>query len=263
MSWRLILPLSALTAVVLTSSPARSQVYEVIHPEVEKGRFELEALNGVVLSGRETGEERSAHEFAIGYAPTSFWMPKLALELANPEGEDVVVEAFEFENVFVLFQSGHGHAGHGHGHSHDDDALTYALGFYGKLEVPNEGGFDEGALELGPIGEISTGAVSVIGNFLVDLPFEENTDPGLTYALQASTPLAAALAAGFEAHGSVAQAFGDAPGLDEQEHVVGPALYAELDLGDGRVLEPRAALLFGLTEAAPDATLSFNLELKF
>lgn len=38
---------------------------------------------------------------------------------------------------------------------------------------------------------------------------------------------------------------------------------AEVDLGDGRVLEPRAALLFGLTEAAPDATLSFNLELKF
>ncbi len=262
LSWRLsAAPLALISAFF--ACPASAQVFEVVHPEVEKGAFELEALNGVVLSDRETGEERSAHEFALGYAPTSFWMPKLALELANPEGEDVVVEAFEFENIFLLFQGGGDGHDHAHGHDHADGAGRYALGFYGKLEVPNEGGIDDGAVVFGPLGEVSLGPVGLIGNFFVEVPFAEDSDPGLAYALQASTPVADSLELGFEAHGSVEQAFGDAPDLSEQEHVVGPAVYSAVDLGDGRLLEPRAALLFGVTEAAPDVTLSLNLELKF
>ena len=38
---------------------------------------------------------------------------------------------------------------------------------------------------------------------------------------------------------------------------------AEFEAGQGRVIEPRLAILFGLTEGSPDAVASFNLELKF
>ena len=131
------------------------------------------------------------------------------------------------------------------------------------MEVPNEGGFDKGALELGPIGEIGVGPVSIIGNLLVEIPFEDGVDPGLVYALGASTEVSDAIAIGVEAFGSIEEAFGDAPPTDEQEHYLGPALYFEADLGRGRVLEPRFAVLFGLTDAAADAVLSLNFELVF
>ena len=98
---------------------------------------------------------------------------------------------------------------------------------------------------------------------MVEIPFEDGIDPGLIYALAASTGVSDAIAFGVEAFGSIEEAFGDAPPTDEQEHYLGPALYFEADLGHGRVLEPRLAVLFGLTDAAADAAPSLNFELAF
>ncbi|MGF1611685.1 MAG: hypothetical protein ACFCUQ_19945 [Kiloniellales bacterium] len=247
---------------------AVGQVFEVIHPEVERGRFELEGLNGVVLDDLETGEARSAHEIAIGYAPLSFWKTKIAVEIAKPEGENAEYEAFEWENV-ILFPFGKHAKGHGHDHGHDHDEFFSfgAAGLYVALEVPNEGGIDSGAIEVGPIVEMSFGPVQVVANLFVEVPFEDDEDPGLSYALSAAIPVAkfepVALAAGFEAHGGAEGVFGAATPIDDNSHVIGPALYGDIDLGRGRVLEPRVALLFGLTDGSPDTVLSFNIELKF
>ena len=40
-------------------------------------------------------------------------------------------------------------------------------------------------------------------------------------------------------------------------------IFGEFDLGRGRVLEPKLGILFGLTDDAPDAVISLNIELKF
>ncbi|MEL7154876.1 MAG: hypothetical protein AAFN51_14015, partial [Pseudomonadota bacterium] len=71
------------------------------------------------------------------------------------------------------------------------------------------------------------------------------------------------LAGGFEAHGGVEELFGNGTPLGDNTHVVGPALYAGFDAGNGRSIEPRLAILFGLTNASPDAVASFNIELKY
>lgn len=246
--------------VAMQSSGAGAQVFEVIHPEIEAGGFEFESLNGVSLVDVEDGEERSAHEIALSYAPFSFWKPTAAIEIANPEGEDAEVEAFELENVFLL-PFGTGHGDH-HGHDHDEGP-GFALGLFVGWEVPNEGGVDESTVSFGPIGEVGIGPASVIANFFVEVPVDDDVDPGLAYALAASVPVAEAISLGFEAHGDVEQAFGDAPDLDDTEHYIGPAAFLDLDLGRERVLEPRLAMLFGLTEGSSDAVLSLNFELKF
>lgn len=255
------------------ASPATAQVYEVIHPDIQPGGFELEILNGVTLSDVETGDERAAHELAISYAPFPFWKPILAVELAKPKGEAYEVEAVEIASVFLLpFGMGAQHDDHGHHHGHDHghhhgrgDAAgsNFALGLYTALEIPNSGGLSHGAFSLGPIAEAHLGPVKAIGNLLVEIPFEDGEDPGIAYALAASTPVARQIDVGLEAHGAFEGAFGDALPLDEQGHVLGPAVYGAFDLGQGRVLEPRVAMLFGLTEASPDAVLSVNFELKF
>jgi len=257
---------AALAALVWTG-PAPAQVFEVIHPDVVKGGFEVEVLNGVVLDDIARGEERSVHEIAIGYSPFSFWKTTGAIEIANPRGEAAELEAFEWENVFLLPLGGdpHGH-GHDHSHGHDAGGLTLgAVGVYLALEVPNEGGIGAGGLEIGPVAEFGVGPVEMVANLFLDIPFEDGADPGLAYALSAAVPVDAAdrISVGAEAHGGAEGAFGDALPLGETTHVLGPAVYADVDIGRGRSLEPRFALLFGLTEGSPDAVASFNIELKF
>ena len=255
----------------LAVSPAKAQVYEVIHPDIDPGGFELEILNGVTLSDVETGEEQAAHELAISYAPFRFWKPILAVELAKPKGDSYAVEAIEIASVFLLpFGRGGQHADHGHYHGHDHhDAHgglsggNFALGLYTALEIPNEGGLSHGAFSLGPIAEAQFGPVKAIGNLLLEIPFENDEDPGIAYALAASTSVTPQIDLGLEAHGAFEGALGNALPLDKQSHVIGPAVYGALGLGQRRLLKPRVAVLFGVTEASPDAVLSVNFELKF
>ena len=253
---RTVFTLAALLAVTVTQLPrAQAQVFEVIHPEVQFGGWEVEALNGIVLDDVEDGEEKSVHEFAVGFGFTEFWKSTIAVEVVNPEGADALVEAFEWENV-VLLPFG------GNGHQDEDGHGGFELGVYTALEIPQDQGPEEGALAVGPIFETEVGPVTFIGNVFVEVPFENGLDPGLAYAAQASAAVSEHVAIGLEAHGDIEEAFGDAVPSEEQAHFIGPAVFFEAELGD-HVIEPRVALLFGLTEATPDAVLSVNFELKF
>ncbi len=254
--------LAALCAAVIATNVAApiasAQVFEVIHPDVVEGGFELEILTGVALGGVEDGEERSAHEFAISYSPFDFWKTTFAVEIAKPQNESAEVEAFEWGNVLLL-PIGDGH-GAEHSHEHEEFFALEAVGLFVGLEVPNAGGIGSGAIEVGPIAEIALGPVDTVTNFVFEIPFEDEEGTGIAYAMQAKYPVFDPFAVGFEAFGSVENAF---EGDSEDEHFIGPAFFSEFDIGRGRVLEPRLAILFGLTEDAPDAVASFNVELKF
>ena len=250
---------AAATLALLAFAPdAKAEVFEVIHPDVEEGGVEVEILNAVILEDVGAGDEQSIHEFAVGYGVTSFWKTTLAVEFAAIDGDGFEYEAFEWENVF-LFPFGGG--GHDHDHDHGGDEFGLeALGLYAALEVPNEGGFDEGALVLGPVVEAALGPVEALGNLFVEIPFEGGEEEALVYALALSTPVSENIAIGLEAFGEFENAFASGTA---SEHFVGPAAYFDFDIGGGRSIEPRAAVLFGTESAQPDATLSFNVEFKF
>lgn len=241
---------------VSTQVHAQAAIFEVVHPDVEQGEIEIEVLNGVGLGSVEDGDERSVHEFAIGYGLTDIWKFTAAVEVANPESENAEVEAFEFENLILLPLFGGGH--HHDGKTPDDDHSGFSLGFYTALEVPREGGIDAGAIAFGPVFETEVGALKWVGNLLVEVPFEEG-DPGLSYASQVVFPLNESVGIGVENFGEIEGAFGDA---GDQEHYAGPAVYFETELPNGHVIEPRAAVLFGLNDNSSDAVFSFNLEYK-
>ncbi len=250
-------------AMLLASASAHAEggIFEVIHPDVVEGGFEFEALNTYFTDDLPAGEERSVHEIALGFGITDWWKTVAAFEIANPQDETAELEAFEWENVFILWRGGEGGHDHGHGHAHGGGPV---IGFYAALEVPNKDGIRKGALALGPIAEFDIGSVSMIGNLFVDVPFEDGTDAGLGYALSANTPIADSWKIGVEAHGTIEEAFGDAPDFEDQAHYFGPAIYNSADIGRGRVLETRLAVLPGLTgNGSRDLALSFNAELKF
>ena len=257
MRFRYILPV----LLLVVSPPAHAGgVFEVIHPDVEQGEIELEFLNSIFPDVDEG--ERSVHELAIGYGFADFWKTTFAIELANPVGEAFEVEAFEIENLLILF-GGHDHEGEEGDveEAHGLDGVT--LGVYGALEIPNEGGLDEGAFAVGPVVGFGVGPVEVIGNLFAEIPFENGVDAGLAYATSAMIGLGdSPFSIGVEAHGEIEEAFGDAPDADEQEHFFGPALGFEAELDKDRKLEARLAFLAGLTEASPDLAVSFNVEFK-
>ena len=262
------LALAASLAASIATAPAHAGgIFEIIHPEVEEGKAEFEILNTVILGDVAAGEERSVHELAFGFGITDDWKAVLAFEIANARGDAPVVEAIEIGNVFLLY-GGHGpEDDHGHG-KHDDDKHEggdhsgFTFGLYAGAELPTESGAKP-SFAFGPIGEAGIGPVTFLGNILIEVPTSSET-PGLSYAVGASVPLGSGFAVGVEAYGGFEELFGqNTPSLAMQEHYAGPAVYAAFETADGLTLEPRAALLFGLTDASADMALSVNLELKF
>ena len=253
------LVLAAALAGSLGISPAKAGgIFEIIHPEVEEGKAEFEFLTTVLLTDIAPGAERSIHELAFGFGLTDYWKPVLGFEIANARGGTPVVEAIEIGNVFIL-HGGHGHDDEDHA---GDDHSDFTFGFFAGAELPVDGG-GKPNLSIGPIGEAGIGPVTFLGNLLLEVPTSPEA-PGVSYAFGASVPVSGAIAIGLEAHGSFDQLLGqNAPRLGLQEHFAGPAVYAEFEAADGLILEPRAALLFGLTKAAADMALSVNFELKF
>jgi len=254
------------------AGPATAQVFEVIHPDVRKGGMEFESLNGISLGSVEGGEERSAHEFAVAYSPFDVWKTTFAVEVANEAGESAGVEAIEWENVMLLPFGGSHHHDHGHDHNHDHDhdhghdhghgggVAVSAVALFVGFELPVSGGIDAGGAEIGPIAEIAFGPVEAVTNLFFEIPFEDEEGTGLAYAVQAQYPVADWAGLGFEAHGGVENVF---KSESEDSHFIGPAVFTEFEIGDGAVVEPRVALLFGVTDETPDAVVSFNLELKY
>ncbi|MEM8823185.1 MAG: hypothetical protein AAGF30_06210 [Pseudomonadota bacterium] len=243
------IPTTAVVIATFLAGAAQAQVFEVIHPDVEKGEFELEVLTGVTLEDVDDDEEQSAYEFSIGYGVTSFWKPTVAVEFADIEGEGFEYVGFEWENVFLLPVSGS--AG---------NVSLEALGFFAALEIPDDGGFDEGAVELGPLAEFHFGPVETVTNLFVEIPFADGEDEGLAYVVAAAVDVSDTTALGVEAFGEVENVF--TSGTDS-EVFVGPVAYFDFDLASGMAIEPRVAVLFGTESDQPDAVLSFNMEFKF
>ena len=266
----LVAPLAALLLSTASINLAHAQagIFEVVHPDVSKGQIELEFLNGIGLNNVEDGDERSVHEFAVAYGITDYWKFTAAFEVANPRGESAEVEAIELENLIILPFFGGGHD-HEKKHDHDrekgveidddDDHGGFTLGFFTALEIPTEGGISEGGIEFGPVWEAEIGKVEWVGNLLVEAPFSEG-DPGIAYASQLVLPVSDHIGIGVENYGEFEGAFGSG---GEDEHFAGPAVYFDFELENGHVLEPRAAVLFNLSESPTNAVFSFNLEYKF
>ena len=163
------------------SANAQGAVLEVVHPDVTRGEVEIEVLNGVGLGNVASGAERSVHEFAVGIGVTDHWKITGAVEVANPRGDNVKVEAFELENLIVFPIGGIAHADD---EQDGDEHSPFSLGLFTALEIPTEGGISEGALEIGPVFEADIGVAEFVANLFVEVPFANGEDPGLSYASQ-------------------------------------------------------------------------------
>jgi hypothetical protein len=288
---------------LLTAQPASAghNVFHIFTPAVEAEHWGVEFLNGFNLglpregehgdheddsheasAGDGHGRVRAAHEIALHAGVTDFWMTKLALGLEKEAGGDYAATTIASENVFRFGPA-------------RPDMVDFA--WFTSISASIEGDSPH-AFAFGPIISLDRGPVTLVLNPFFEKTFGRNREDGIafSYGWRATYELSERLHVGLEGYGEIDN-IGNAPPGTEQVHRVGPVLYighlhgaakhaprnhethasanerdheahprlTQGDIGGSRDMEWHAeiGILFGITEATPDAALKLNIGADF
>lgn len=235
------LKLSILTFAVLTSGSVLAGPADTVYrPIVEKGETELELRGG--FRDFDGAPNEHAFVFDVGYGVTDNWKTELVLEYAAEEGNPGTLEAWEWENVFVLTEPG----------KHWAD-----VGLFAEYEHTFANGPDE--IKIGPMFQKET--ASTINNlnllFEREVGDDSSNETELAYTWQVKWRGKEALEWGVQGFGEL----GELGHLGEEDsHIIGPALFGVKRLANGNKFAYNAAALVGVNSAAPDLTVRFQLE---
>lgn len=232
------------------ASPLVAQTFDVKAPDVEKGSVEL-GFDNTFHAGvpRQLGSDvnRRVHEQSIDWGILSWWKLSGVLKLEKPEEDQFRANAVAIENLLVL-------------KAFDEKRpFDLALGWFTGVDISinNE---TTNAVLFGPILGLKADKLTLMANPFFERTFGRNSDDGIAfnYAWHAKYELREGFAVGIEGFG-VIDDIGNAPAFEDQEHRIGPAIFTELNLGNGVTIAPDVGLLFGLTRATPDVALKFNV----
>jgi hypothetical protein len=228
--------LGLLAAPVAHAGPA-DKVYA---PIVEQGETELEFRGGY----RDFDGAPSEHAFVfdVGYGVTSRWKTELVLEYAAEDGNPGTLEAWEWENIFVLTEQG----------KHWVD-----VGVFFEYENVFAAGPDE--VKIGPMFQKEIGPTVANLNLLFEREVGDDAsdETELAYSWQVKWRGKESLEWGLQGFGGLGEI--DHLG-EEDEHILGPALFGVKRLASGNKFAYNGAVLAGLNAAAPDVTVRFELE---
>jgi hypothetical protein len=243
---KLLLPALGTTilAAFMAASPAGA-THAVDSPAVEQG----DAV--VTFNGHRTEDSAGDRDaegewaFEFGYAPTSYWKTTVGWIWLEEPGGSPQSDAIAWENVFELTEPGR--------HWADLGVLVK----YGRLL---DGGDD--AAEIALLVEKAIGPSTLLLNLLAGRELADGVDTAYGYSLSWAMPVRAGLDVGVEWYGE----FGDGSDfgrLPDRLQQAGPVVYGEISDPGGGAFVFEAAVLFGLTAEAPDATFRLLLEYAF
>jgi hypothetical protein len=229
---------------------ALADVFSVDEPEVVKGEQEIE-LNAAVQNGFPVNADPVRHSMELEYTyGVTKWLSLAPLiDFDQPDGDDLHATVVAVESVLFPVEVG--------------KLLTFAW----FTEVEAAAHHDEtNATTFGPIVQFGHDKVSLILNPYFEKSFGKNHEEGIefNYQWQAKAALSERLALGIEGYGAIPD-IGNSPGVEFQEHRIGPVLYYEKELPGAheRVFGIDTGILFGLTEATPHVTGKMNVNLTF
>jgi len=233
---------------LLPVSPAHAS-HKVYYPTVEHGETEIELRGHVTHDNDRNLSNEQKYKLGVGHGFTDFWFAEIYAELERPAGTDEYeVESYELENLFRLTETG---------------KYWADLGFLIEYSHASESGHPN-KWELKPIvqKQLGTHLVTLNLNFERETGSNASDEWEFGYAWQYRLIGRPVLEFGLEGYGSV----GELTKWDnsgDQKHEVGPAIFGKIKTGGGHAWKYRLALLFGLNDATPDATLTGMLEYEF
>ncbi len=280
--------LAAVTALVLhacmlAEAPALAGTFDIKGADVEKGETEV-AVPAAVQSGFPENAElvRQSWEFDVSYGFTDRFKLGAKINLDQPlpeEPEDGAEKprrkrlrpsTVGLEGQYVLLKPEKGMP-----------ALSWFTGVDASVHRD-----ETNTLTFGPLIGFGDDKLSLTLNPLLARTFGRNSDPGLAfaYAWQVKREMVENVALALEGFGTIPD-IGDAPGIEFQEHRIGPVLLLDGELfGMGKTAskpmklgghesegekvrgpkgELQIGVLFGLTDATPDLTGKFKFAITW
>jgi Outer membrane protein beta-barrel domain len=261
---------AALGLYLAAAKPAAAQ-FVVEAPKVEKGELEIEA-HSAFQTGLPADDDavRQAHELSVGYGLTDVWKVEVGFGWQKPQGDGFEASSIEIQNTFQL-----------------GGYRPWAAAFGLLASVSLGIGDDQpNAFEVGPLVQFGDERRSLTFNGIFEKTFGDNREEGVgfDYAAQAKFAIGGGFSLGAEAFGEIPD-IGSSPSFADTELRAGPMLFyttekAEAHEGRGgkddddeqgalkrgdKAPELSAALglLFGATEATPDMTVKWDLEIAF
>lgn len=235
----------ALAAVALfRPGQAGAYDYQVYSPHIVRGEREVESR---AFTSRGTSAQSGAEKgfkLAYGDALTDHWATEVYLEAEQEFGETLKLEEFEWENRFQLTPQG----------KHWLD-----VGLLNENEIPRFG-HDPYQISFGPTFEKDFRHWTALLDVLAVRQYGTNAERGLglEYRAHVEYRWRRGVSPFFEAFGEPANRFGGPP-----RHQVGPGVTGQVRVGPGRSIRYGVTALFGVSRAAPDATLVLRAEYEF
>ena len=170
------------------------------------------------------------------------------MTLQQVKHEDLKVNTIGLENTFQLLPTN-----------------TYFANLGLSLEYEGSVQDQIHSFEFGPLVQVWTGPFNNTANILFEQQYGSDRDSASTsfeYAWQTLYKAPHGVKVGFEAYGEIEKFATDSPRLSDQDHRIGPVAYFETNL-DPFELSIGGGFLFGLTDATPDDTVKFDIELSW
>ena len=224
---------------------AAAQTFDVKNLDITQGSFEI-GFDNSIMSRPSPAQNRSAQDQSIDYGLREWWRLSAVMKLEDPAGHDLQASRVALESIFVLRPM------------KPERLRDVGIGLFAALE----GAIHEdttNALVVGPIVTARWEAITFAFNPFLEQTFGRNRAEGiaLSYGWQAKYDVRQGLAIGIEGFGLIDN-LAHAAGFADQEHRIGPVVYAEISLW-GLKLTPDIGMLFGLTPSTPDATIKINV----
>jgi hypothetical protein len=190
---------------------------------------------------------RSAHDQSFDYGLRDWWRLSGVVKLENPDEGDFRVARTAVENTFVLKPVD------------EKRPVDVGAGWFTAIDASVDQDTTN-AFFFGPIVTLAAQKLSFTANPFLESNFGRNRTEGMafTYAWQAKYQVRDGFAVGVESYGRI-ENLGDAPPWSQQEHVIGPVVYAQIALGGDFKITPDIGVLFGLTPATPSVALKLNV----
>ena len=246
-------------ALVLLAPSIAHADFHIFSPyEIDLGELEIEHNGDAQFDRKPANSGAQSHTIEIGTGLTSWWHSEIEFGFDRDPGfnQPTLLTQVVSENTFQLTQPGQYFADLGFFFEYGQSLTT------GRHAGPNE-------VTFGPLIAKDIGRTTHTINLFLTRELGPNQDThGLdfSYAWQSRWNLWEPLSPAVEIYGD-SGVIGHSPKLSQQQLLVGPVAVGALQLntlglGTGGKIKYEVGWLFGATEATPQGTLRWRLEME-
>ena len=239
------LQLITILSIFISAKTLAGPADYLYYPVVTKGEREIDFKFGT--SKDKSGTRTTVSKLGYGFTPTDYWFTEIYAK-HEKEGSDKQPQ-IEWENKFQFTETG---------------KYRFEVGMIQELEFPVEKN-QPYQLKLGPLFQTSIDALQFNGNLLFKRKFGPASDNAVTemgYQFQTKYRFRKEFEFGIQGFGEVGEWDNWKQG-NLQNHRWGPAVFGKIGLDNLTKIKYNAAVLYGVSEAAPNQTFRMQLEYEF